>query len=106
MALGEAQRQQSLRDIKRRALRRTQETRNLRRTPEQWWEVQRRSRGPPRDISEIPLDSKALLNPRETLSTLYASRMQLQGHSYRIRDDPTNMYACIWVHKHCWRRKT
>ena len=88
-ALGEAQRQQSLREIKRRA----QETRNLRRTPEQWREVQRRSRSPLRDISEIPLDSKALLNPRETVSALYASRMRLQGHSYRIRDDPVR-----WAH--------
>ena len=93
VALGEAQRQQSLRGVKRRALRRRQETRNLKRTPEQWREVQRRSRGPPRDISEIPLDSKALLNPRETLSALYLSRLRLQGHSYRIRDDPDR-----WAH--------
>ena len=93
MALGEAQRQQSLRDIKCRGLRRIQETRNLRHTPEQWREVQRRSRGPPQDISEIPMDSKALLNPRETLSALYASRMRLQGHSHRIRDDPIR-----WAH--------
>ena len=93
VALGEAQRQQSLRGIKRKALRRAQETKNLKRTPEQWKEVQRRSRGPPRDISEIPLDSKALLNPRETLSALYLSRMRLQGHSYRIRDDPDR-----WAH--------
>ena len=50
VALGKAQRQQSLRGIKRRALRCAQETRNLKRTPEQWKEVQRRSRGPPRDI--------------------------------------------------------
>ena len=93
LALGEAQRQQSLRDIKRWALRRTQETRNLRRTPEQWREVQRRSRGLPRDISEIPLDGKALLIPKETLPALYASRMRLQGHNYRIRDDPVQ-----WAH--------
>ena len=53
----------------------------------------RRSRAPPRDISKIPLDNKALLNPRETLSALYASRMRLQGHSYRIRDDPVR-----WAH--------
>ena len=77
VALGEAQRQQSLREIKRRSLRRSQETRNLRRTPEQWKEVQWRSRGPPRDIAEIPLDSKALLNPRETVSALYVSRQRL-----------------------------
>ena len=77
VALGEAQRQQSLRDLKRRALRCTQDTRNLRRTPEQRREVQRRSRAPPRDISEIPLDNKALQNSRETLSALYASRMRL-----------------------------
>ena len=64
VALGESQRQQSLREIKRP---------NLRRTPEQWREVQRRSRGPSRDTSEIPLDSKALSNPIETLSALYAS---------------------------------
>ena len=93
MALGEARRQQSLQDIKCRALRCTQETRNLRRTPEQWRELQRRSRAPPRDISEIPLDSKGLLNPRETLSALYLSCMRLQGHSYRIRDDPER-----WAH--------
>ena len=48
---------------------------------------------PPRDVSEIPLDSKALLNPRETLSALYLSRQRLQGHSYRIRDDPDR-----WAH--------
>ena len=77
VASGEAQRQQSLRGIKRRALRRVQETRNLKRSPERWREVQRRSRGPPRDISEIPLDSKAPLNPRETLSALYLSRLRL-----------------------------
>ena len=88
LALGEAQRQQSLRGVKRRALRRMQETRNLKRSPEHWWEAQRRSRGRPCDISEIPLDSKALLNPRETLSALYLSRLRLQGHSYRIQDDP------------------
>ena len=93
VALGEAQRQQSLRGVKRRALRRKQETLNLKRTPEQWREVQRRSRAPPRDVSEIPLDSKALLNPRETLSALYLSRLRLQGHSYRIRDDPDR-----WAH--------
>ena len=77
VALGEAKRQQILREIERRALRRTQETRNLRCTPEHRREVQRLSRGPPRDISKIPLDSKALLNPRETLSALYANRMRL-----------------------------
>ena len=93
VALGEAQRQQSLRDIKRRALRRTLETGNLQHTPRQWWEVQRRSRGPPRDISEIPLDGNVALNPNETLSTLYASRMRLQGHSYHIRDNPVR-----WAH--------
>ena len=93
VALGEAQRQQSLRGVKRRALRRKQETLNLKRTPEQWREVQRRSRGPPRDVSEIPLDSKALLNPRETLSALYLSRLRLQGHNCRIRDDPDR-----WAH--------
>ena len=93
VALGEAQRQHSLRGVKRRALRRKQETLNLKRTPEQWREVQRRSRGPPRDVSEIPLDSKALLNPRETLSALYLSRLRLQGHSYRIREDPDR-----WAH--------
>ena len=93
VALGEARRQQSLRGPKRRALRRKQETLNLKRTPEQWREVQRRSRGPRRDVSEIPLDSKALLNPRETLSALYLSRLRLQGHSYRIRDDPDR-----WAH--------
>ena len=93
VALGEAQRQQSLRGIERRVLRRVQETRNLKHTPKQWREVQRRSRGPPRDISEIPLDSKALLNPMETLSALYLSRLRLQGHSHRIRDDPDR-----WAH--------
>ena len=93
VALGEAQRQQSLREIKRRFLRRSQETRNLRRTPEQWQEVQRRSQGPPRDITEIRLDSKALLNPKETLSALYVSQMWLQGHKYCIRDDPIR-----WAH--------
>ena len=46
VALGEGQRQQSLQEIKRRFLRRSQETRNLRRTPQQWRELQRRSRGP------------------------------------------------------------
>ena len=55
--------------------------------------IQRRSRGPPRDIAEIPLDCKALLNPRETLLALYVSRMRLQGHKYRIRDDPIH-----WAH--------
>ena len=93
VAQGEAQRPQCLRGIKRRALRRLQETQNLKRTPEQWREVQRRSRGPPRDVSEIPHDSKALLNPRETLSALYLSRQRLQGHSYRIRDNPDR-----WAH--------
>ena len=44
--------------------------------------------GPPRAISEIALDSKALVNTRETVSALNASRMRLLGHSYRIRDDP------------------
>ena len=63
MALGEAQRQQSLRGIKRRALRRVQETQNLKPTPEQWKEVKRRSWGHPRDISVIPFDSKALVTP-------------------------------------------
>ena len=91
--LGEAQCQQSLREVKRRCLRRTQETRDLRRTADQWREVQRRSRGPPRDVTEIPLANKVLLDPRETLSALYASRMQLQGHRYRIRDDPVR-----WAH--------
>ena len=80
-------------EIKRKALRRSQDTRNLKRTPEQWGKVQRRNHGPPRDVSEIPLDSKALLNPRETLSALYLSRQRLQGHSYRIRDDPDR-----WAH--------
>ena len=88
MALGEVLRQQSLREIERRALRRLQVMGNLKRAPEQWREIQRRSRGPPRDVSEIPLDSKALLDPRETLSALYLSRKRLQGHGYRIRDDP------------------
>ena len=50
--------------------------------------MQRRSRGTPRDISEIPLDSKALPNPSETLCACYLSRMRLQRRSYRIRDDP------------------
>ena len=77
VVLGEARRPQSLRDNKRGALRRPQETRNLRRTLEQWGEVQRRSRPPPRDISEIPSDNKEVLNSRETLSALYASRMRL-----------------------------
>ena len=90
---GRAQRQQSLRVIKRRALRRSQETQNLKRTPEHLREVQQRSRAPPRDICEIPLDCKALLNPRETLSALYLSRQRLQGHSYCIRDD-----ADRWAH--------
>ena len=93
VALGEAQRQQSLWGVKCRALPRRQETRNLKRTPEHRREVQRRSRSAPRDISEIPLDSKALPNPRETLSALYLSRLRLQGHSYRIRDDPDR-----WAH--------
>ena len=65
-----------------------QEARNLKLSPEQWREVQRRSRGPPRNISEIPLDSKALLNPTETMSALSLSRLRLQGHSYRIQDNP------------------
>ena len=104
VALGEAQRQQSLREIKRRFLWRYQETGNLRRTPEQWREVQRRSRGPPCDIAEIPLDSKALLDPRETLSALYVSRMRLQGHKYHMRDDPIR-WAHFWrflrlLHQH------
>ena len=55
--------------------------------------MQQRSRGPPQDISEIPLDNKALLNPRETLSALYASRMRLQGRTYRIPDQPVP-----WAH--------
>ena len=93
VALGEAQRQQSLRDIKRWALRCTQETGNLQHTPEQWREVQRRSQAPPRDISEIPLDKKVLPNPTETLSALYLSRMRLEGHNYRNRDDPEQ-----WAH--------
>ena len=50
--------------------------------------MQRRSWGPPRDVAEIPLDNKAPLDPTETRSTLYASWMRIQGHKYRIRDDP------------------
>ena len=57
--------------------------------------MQRRSRDPPRDISAILVDSKALLNPRETLCALYLSRLRLQGHGYRIRDDPDR-----WAHFH------
>ena len=45
------------------------------------------------DFSEIPLANKVLLDPRETLSTLYMSRMRLQGHTYHIRDDPVR-----WAH--------
>ena len=93
MALKEAQRQHSLREIKHRFLWQSQETRNLRRTPEQWREAQGRRQGPPCDITEIPLDIKALLDPRETLSALYVSRMQLQCHRYRIRE-----YPMRWAH--------
>ena len=41
----------------------------------------------PRDVAEIPLESKVLINPMETLSALYVSRMLLHGHRYRIGDD-------------------
>ena len=44
--------------------------------------------GPPAGYHRNPMDSNPLLNPRETLSALYASRMRLEGHTYRIRDDP------------------
>ena len=87
VALREAQRQESLREIKRRTLRRTQEMMNLQPTSEQWREVQQCSWGRPGDISEIPLDSKAVVSPTETLSALYARRMRRQGHNYRIQDD-------------------
>ena len=88
VVLREAQRQQSFQDIKRRAPRRTKETHTLLRTAECWRVVQRHSRGPPRDISEIPLDNKTLLNAKETLCALHASRIRLKGHIYRTRDDP------------------
>ena len=39
-----------------------------------WQEAQRRSQGPPRDITEPPLDSKALLNLKENSRALYALR--------------------------------
>ena len=39
------------------------------------------------------MDSKALLNPKETLSALHVSRMRLHGHRYHIRDDPIR-----WAH--------
>ena len=55
--------------------------------------MQRRRQCTPRDISEIPLDSKALLNPRETLSALYLSRKRLEVHRYCIQEDPNQ-----WVH--------
>ena len=45
LALGEAQRLQSLREIKDRFHCQSKETRNLRCTPEQWREVQRRNLG-------------------------------------------------------------
>ena len=61
------------------ALRRTQETRNQGSTSEQWQDVQRRSQCPPRDISEIPLENKALLKHREILFARYVSRMRHQG---------------------------
>ena len=73
VALGEAQRQQSPREIKRRCLRRSPETQDVRHTPEQWQEVQRCSRGPPHDVVEIPVDKKALLDLRATLSAMYVS---------------------------------
>ena len=41
----------------------------------------------------IPLENKALLDPREILFALYASWMRLQGHRYRMRDDPVR-----WAH--------
>ena len=63
VALGEAQRQQSLREFRRQCLQRSQETKDRRRTPEQWRELQRRSPGPPRDVAEITLENKALLDP-------------------------------------------
>ena len=88
VALGEAQSEQGLKEIRRWSLRCSQETKDLRRTPEQWREVQRRSWGPPHDIAEIPLANKPLLDLKETLSALYMSRMRLQGHRHRIRDDP------------------
>ena len=93
VGLREARRQQSLWAIKRTVLRRVQETRNLKRSPEQWREVQRRSRGPPRDISAIPQDSNAFLNPRQMPSALYLPLLRLQGHSSPIRDDPDR-----WAH--------
>ena len=70
-----------------------QETQNLKLSLEQWREVQRRSRGPPHPISEVPLHSKAPLIPRETLSALYLIRLRLQAHSYRIQDNPDR-----WAH--------
>ena len=36
-------------------------------------------------MAGIPLDNKALLDPRGTLSSLYVSRMRLHGHRYEAR---------------------
>ena len=95
VALGHAQRHQSLPEIMHRPLRRSRETRNLLRTTEQWKEVQRCSRGPPHNIAQVPLDNKALLNPSETLPALYVSRFLLQGPWYPNRGDPIR-WAHLW----------
>ena len=90
VALGEAQKRQCLRDLQARGMQRLggrDATRNLCRTPEQWREVQRCT-SPPKHINEVPVANMLLLNPREILASLRQSRECLQGHSYRIQDDP------------------
>ena len=98
VALREAQHQQSLRKIRHWGLRRSQETKDLRRTLEQWRKVQRCSRELLCDVVEIPLANKelantVLLDPRETLFALYMGWMRHQGHRYRIQDNPVR-----WAH--------
>ena len=83
VALGEAQYRQSLRQMKSWFLWRSQETRNLRRTLEQWWDLPRSSRGLSRDITENPLDSNTMLDAKGTVSAVHVSRMRLQRHTCR-----------------------
>ena len=88
LALGEAQCQQIIPELKRRILKRSPENQHLRRTLGQWPEVDQRSRGPPRDIAEILLDNKALLDPKETPIYVYVTHIWFHGHRYCIGDDP------------------
>ena len=67
VALGEARRQQSLRDIKRRALRRTQETRNLRRIPGAVAGSATQQPGPPAGYHRNPIGQQGAPKPQGDL---------------------------------------